>query len=215
MGKGFWIVLVGVVALLVGAFFLMREDASAPSQSVDDPLQIREADHIRGAEDAQVTIIEYGDFQCPHCANAKPELDQILDDFSGDVRLVYRHFPITNIHPHARAAARASEAAAQQDDFWAMHDLLFARQEDWSNDPNAQETFADYAEQLGLDMEQYRSDFEAAAAKVDHDSQTAQQLGVQSTPTFYLNGEQVEGSTDELRQRIEAELNDEPPQAES
>lgn len=209
MGKFFWIVLIGVIGIMMGAFFLLSEDTSAPSQSVDNPLQITEGDHIRGSEDAQITIIEYGDFQCPHCANAKPELDQILKDFSGDVRLIYRHFPITNIHPHARAAARASEAAAQQDDFWAMHDLLFSRQDEWSNDPNAQETFTNYAQQLGFDMEQYQTDFEAAGSKVDRDSQAAQQLGVQSTPTFYLNGEKVEGSTDDLRRRIEAELDEE------
>lgn len=209
MGKFFWIVLIGVIGIMVGAFFLLSEDTSAPSQSVDNPLQITEDDHIRGNEDAPITIIEYGDFQCPHCANAKPELDQILKDFSGDVRLIYRHFPITNIHPHARTAARASEAAAQQDDFWAMHDLLFSRQDEWSNDPNAQETFTSYAQQLGLDMEQYQTDFESAGSKVDRDSQAAQQLGVQSTPTFYLNGEKVEGSTDDLRRRIEAELNEE------
>ncbi len=209
MGKSFWIIIAGVVILMFGAFLFFREDASAPSQprSNGDPLEVTSQDHIRGAEEAAVTIIEYGDFQCPHCARAESTLETILDDFSGDVRLVYRHFPIASIHPHARDAARASEAAAQQDDFWAMHDLLFARQQQWSNDPNARETFATYAEQLGLDMEQYRSDFENTGDKVDSDLRIAQDLGVQSTPTFFVNGEQVE-STDVLRQRIEAELNE-------
>lgn len=207
MGKSFWIVVAGVIILMFGAFLFFREDANAPSQSQSggDPLKVTADDHIRGAEDASVTIIEYGDFQCPHCARAEPVLEDILNKNPDEVRLVYRHFPISSIHPHARDAARASEAAGRQDDFWAMHDLLFARQQEWSNDPKARDTFAGYAGQLGLDMEQYRSDFETAGDSVDSDLNTAKELGVQSTPAFFLNGEKVE-NTDELTQRVETEL---------
>jgi protein-disulfide isomerase len=204
MGKTFWILLVGVVAILVGAFLLVREpsDNSSASQTVEDPLEVTDEDHTKGPKDAAVTLIEYGDFQCPHCASAEPKLKQLRQDFQGELRFVYRHFPITSTHPNAQAAAKASEAAARQDDFWAMHDLLFARQQEWSSSRNARETFLGYAEQLGLDMKQYEKDFEAAGSDVDYDRRTGEQLDVGSTPTFFVNGEKV--AQNNLRERIQS-----------
>ena len=204
MGKTFWILLVGVVAILVGAFLLVRDpsDNSSASGAVDNPLEVTDEDHTKGPEDAAVTLIEYGDFQCPHCASAEPELKQLRQDFQGELRFVYRHFPLTGTHPNARAAAKASEAAARQDDFWAMHDLLFARQQEWSSSRNARETFLGYAEQLGLDMKQYEKDFEAAGSEVDYDRRTGEQLDVGSTPTFFVNGEKV--AQNNLRKRIQS-----------
>lgn len=204
MGKMFWVILVAVIAILLGVFVLLRDDSNSntASQTVEDPLDVTEEDHVRGPDDAAATLIEYGDFQCPHCANAEPMLQELRNDFPDELRLVYRHFPLSSTHPNARAAAKASEAAARQGDFWAMHDLLFARQQEWSSDTNAQDTFATYAEQLGFNMEQYRSDFEAAGSDVDYDRRAGEQLNVQSTPTFFLNGEKAEQNN--LREQIQS-----------
>ncbi|MEX0748924.1 MAG: thioredoxin domain-containing protein [Candidatus Saccharimonadales bacterium] len=192
MGKGFWVALATVVIVMIGAVWLFGDNANAPAANVDEPHAITAEDHTRGPEDAALTLIEYSDFQCPACGGAEPLIQQMLAEYPDDVRLVYRHFPLTQIHAQAYDAARASEAAGRQDRFWEMHDLLFERQQNWSGDAQARTTFESYAEELGLDLEQYESDFAAVNSRVDRDTAIAQQLGVNSTPTFYLNGEALE-----------------------
>jgi Protein-disulfide isomerase len=111
-----------------------------------------ERDHIRGPADAPVTLVEYGDFECPYCGRAEDVVRQLLAD-SGDVRYVWRHLPLTDVHPHAQLAAEASEAAADQGKFWEMHDLLFQHQ-----DALRPKELVSYAEQLGLDTERFEEE---------------------------------------------------------
>jgi Na+/H+ antiporter NhaA len=143
-----------------------------------------ERDHIRGSEDAPVTVLEYGDFECPFCGQAEPVLRELLRDF-GDVRYVWRHLPLNDVHPNAQLAAEAAEAAASQGSFWEMHDLLLDHQ-DALRIPD----LVGYAEQLGLDTEQFENDVRtrAGAARIAEDVDSADLSSVSGTPTFFING---------------------------
>jgi Na+/H+ antiporter NhaA len=151
-----------------------------------------ERDHIRGPTEAPVTVVEYGDFECPYCGQAEPVVRELLREF-GDVRYVWRHLPLNDVHPHARLAAEAAEAAAEQGAFWAMHDLLFDHQ-----DALRASDLVGYAEQLGLDVERFTDALRehAGAARVADDIDSADLSGVSGTPTFFINGRRHYGAYD-------------------
>jgi Na+/H+ antiporter NhaA len=150
-----------------------------------------ERDHVRGPLDAAVTVVEYGDFQCPYCGRAEPAVRDIIGD--ADVRFVWRHLPLTDVHPQAELAAQASEAAAEQGKFWEMHDLLLARQEHLMK-PN----LLAYAEELGLDVPRFQKQLyaHAHAGRVGQDVESADISGVSGTPTFFVNGRRQYGAFD-------------------
>jgi protein-disulfide isomerase len=148
-----------------------------------------QGEHVLGDPDAPVTVIEYGDFECPYCAAAAPVLRQLVEESQGRVRLVFRHFPVASIHPHALTAALAAEAAAAQGAFWPMHDLLFARQ-----DRLGDVALRAYAEELGLDGSRVVG--EAAqefADKVEADFTAGLEDEVAGTPTVIVDGELFTG----------------------
>jgi Na+/H+ antiporter NhaA len=151
-----------------------------------------ERDHLRGPEDAPVTLVEYGDFECPYCGRAEPIVRELLAEF-GDVRYVWRHLPLPGVHPHAQLAAEASEAAAAQGAFWQMHDLLLAHQ-----DALRTADLVGYANELGLDVERFRDDLlqHAGEARVAEDVDSADLSGVSGTPTFFVNGHRHYGAYD-------------------
>ncbi|HJL20284.1 MAG TPA: thioredoxin domain-containing protein [Sandaracinaceae bacterium LLY-WYZ-13_1] len=138
----------------------------------------------RGSPMAPVTIVEFSDFECPYCGRAHPIVQQVLREFEGQVRLVFKHFPLSS-HSHAMPAARAAVAAGNQDRFWEMHDLLFEHQRQLE-----EEDLERYAEQLGLDMERFRADMqsEETQQRVEADKEQGQELGVEGTPTFFIDG---------------------------
>ncbi len=149
-------------------------------------------DHMRGPASAPVTVVEYGDFECPFCGQAEPAVRELLAGH-GDVRYVWRHLPLNDVHPHAQLAAEAAEAAAEQGKFWAMHDLLFEHQ----GDLQARDLIR-YAEELGLDVERFRDHLRrrAGAARVAEDVDSADLSGVSGTPTFFINGRRHYGAYD-------------------
>ena len=151
-----------------------------------------ERDHIRGPEKAPVTVVEYGDFECPYCGLAEPAVRELLSDF-GDVRYAWRHLPLTDVHPHAQLAAEASEAAAKQDSFWEMHDLLLEHQ-----GALTVRDLIGYATSLGLDTERFTADLRkhVGAARVAEDTDSADLSGVSGTPTFFVNGMRHYGAYD-------------------
>ena len=151
-----------------------------------------ERDHIRGPVEAPVTLVEYGDFECPYCGQAEPVVRELLRDF-GDVTYVWRHLPLNDVHPHAQLAAEGSEAAAAQGAFWELHDLMLDRQ-----DALRPEDLTGYAEKLGLDVERFADDLErhAGAARVAEDVDSADVSGVSGTPTFFVNGRRHTGAYD-------------------
>ncbi|MFL6073557.1 MAG: Na+/H+ antiporter NhaA [Mycobacteriales bacterium] len=143
------------------------------------------SDHVRGPAEALVTLVEYGDFECPYCGQAETVIRELLAGF-GDLRYVWRHLPLTDVHPHAQLAAEAAEAAAAQGAFWEMHELLFAHQDDLDA-----KHLVRYAEQLGLDVDRFRDDLRqrSHAARIADDVDSADLSGVSGTPTFFINGQ--------------------------
>jgi Na+/H+ antiporter NhaA len=151
-----------------------------------------ERDHFRGPIDAPVTVVEYGDFECPYCGRAEPVVRELLQEF-GDVRYVWRHLPLSDVHPNAQLAAEAAEAAARQDAFWEMHDLLFKHQ-----DALGPRDLISYARELGLDVERFTDDLRehTGGARVAEDIDSADLSGVSGTPTFFINGRRHYGAYD-------------------
>lgn len=147
-------------------------------------------DHFRGPRSAPITLVEYGDFQCPYCGQAEPMLRELLTDF-GDLRYVWRHLPLHDVHPLAQRAAEASEAAAAQGAFWPMHDLLLGNQEALHLD-----ALLDYARRLGLDVERFAADLRrhAGAGRIARDAEGADLSRVPGTPTFFINGRRYYGA---------------------
>jgi len=152
-----------------------------------------ERDHIRGAIDGPVTVVEYGDFECPYCGQAEPVVRELLRDFEQEVRYVWRHLPLNDVHPHAQLAAEAAEAAADQDAFWEMHDLMLDHQD--ALEPS---DLVAYAEQLGLDVERFTNNLRdhAGTVRVAEDVDGADLSGVSGTPTFFINSRRQHGAYD-------------------
>lgn len=171
---------------------------------------ISTADHVKGATESAITLIEYSDFQCPACGSYFPIAKQLINEYGDRIRFVYRHFPLRQIHKNADSAAHAAEAASRQNKFWDMHDLLFEFQDEWANETNPTDLYINYAESLNLDIEQFTTDLENKDIKdrVNEDYLNALELGVNSTPTFFLNGKQLETprSYDSFKQIVEEEL---------
>ena len=149
-------------------------------------------DHIRGPEHAPVTVVEYGDFECPYCGQAEPAVRELLRDF-GDVRYVWRHLPLTDVHPEAQLAAEAAEAAGRQGKFWEMHDLLLDHQ-----DALRPRDLIGHAASLGLNTDRFAADLHkhAGAAQVSEDVDSADLSSVSGTPTFFVNGRRHYGAYD-------------------
>lgn len=149
------------------------------------------ADHAIGPGDAPVTIVEYGDFECPNCQQAAPAVKHVIEAFGDKVRFVYRHFPLEEVHPHALLAAEASEAAGAQGAFWKMHDTLFA------NRPRLQQPHLhEYATGLGLDMKRYNQEMSGHAHvhRVREQQASGHASGVRATPGFFVNGKRCDVS---------------------
>jgi Na+/H+ antiporter NhaA len=152
-----------------------------------------ERDHIRGSDDAPVTLVEYGDFECSYCGQAESVIRELLAEQGDDVRYVWRHLPLNDVHPNAQVASEASEAAADQGKFWEMHDMLLANQDNLT----ARDIIR-YAEELGLDVERFRDDLarRAHAEVVSEDVASADESDVSGTPTFFINGRRHYGVYD-------------------
>lgn len=200
--KNPWIIIgVLVVALVGGSVWYSNTVTEQANEGVEVMA------HIKGNPDADVVLIKYSDFQCPACAAFAPAVDEVLAEFGDDVRFEYRHFPLIQIHPFAVQAARAAEAAGQQGEFFAYHDALFNNQATWSQTPNPTTYFVQFAEELGLDMDEFTRHQRSSILqdKVMDGYKEAQEQGFTGTPTFTLNGERMQyGTYEEFRDQIAA-----------
>jgi len=153
------------------------------------------AEHVYGNPDAKVVFVEYGDFQCPSCGGAYAQVKSATEAYKDKVAFIFRNFPLTSIHPNARAAAAAAEAAGLQGKYWQMHDMLYETQSAWENTNGDQRTnvFVGYAGELGLDEAKFKTDLSSKAVndKISFDQAIGKKSNVNATPTFYLNGTQV------------------------
>jgi protein-disulfide isomerase len=164
----------------------MSSRAMRTALTVPDPKR----DHVRGSIDAPITLLEYGDYECPFCGQAQPLVHEILKRLGEDLCFAFRHFPLATMHPHAEHAAEAAESAAAQDNFWGMHETLFANQ-----DALDDESLALYADELGLDPERLLRDILAGAyaSRIREDFKSGVRGGVNGTPSFFINGERYDG----------------------
>lgn len=214
MKKSSWII--GGVIVLGIALLVWGSKAGSGGVAAELTQEERDAllatvpsDWARGATSSpQAVLVEYADFQCPACAQYYVPLKQLEEEFGDRVQFVFRHFPLRQIHFNAQLAAQGAEAAGSQGKFFEMHDLLFENQAQWSGYPREQmrELLFTYAEQLGLDKALFEEDLDGSVASdsIAADIDNGLELGVNSTPTFYLNGVRVETpiSFDGLRLKI-------------
>lgn len=197
-----------LIITLVGIFLLT---GSAPSETVvsDPGTLVRDFNHQIATDSARVTLVEFGDFQCPACAGVYPIVEKIRTDYQGRLNFVYRHFPLSQ-HRHARLAAKAAEAAGSVGDkFWDMYSRLFQGQSEWSESSNPREIFTKYAGSMGLDVEKFTQvmNSEEFTDRINTDIRDGNVLGVDATPTFFINGKKYEGnfSYDAFKSAIEAD----------
>ncbi len=179
-----------IIALFAYYFYAM---SSGQVQTVKEVV-VSDTDHVRGASAGTVTLVEFGDFQCPACAAYEPLVRQITEDNAANLKVVFRHFPLTAIHQNALLSAKASEAAALQGKFWEMHDMLYDHQKEWGSSLSARDFMLSYAKALNLDEAKFSSDLNSKAVeeKILAEYQEGVRLGVQGTPTFFVNGKQIE-----------------------
>ena len=203
-------------SVLVGlglAVWGMAKLATSPgNQSPLVSSAISDTDWVKGNRGASVVLIEYSDLQCPGCAAYAPIVNRITEEFGDQIAFVYRHFPLPQ-HKNAELAGEAAEAAGKQGKFWEMVDRIFASQNTWSDESNARETFITEAQSIGLDVNKFEVDLDSKETKdkVENDYLSGIQSRVNSTPTFFLNGEKIQPrNEDEFRSLILQKLAQNP-----
>lgn len=207
---------VGMVALVIaGAVLLSKSSSTAntnttPEVVTDSSYLIRDNSNKLGKDDAKVKFVEFGDFQCPACGSANPIVKTLLAEYPDDVQFIFRNFPLISIHPNARPAAIAVEAAGVQGKYWEMFNKVFETQDDWSEARNAEEIFVGFAKELKLDEQKFKDSLKNSeiTKKIDQDMSDGDSLGVNSTPSFFINGTKYAGglSYDQLKASIESAL---------
>lgn len=196
MSKQFWAI-VAIIVLAFGAIIAFGGNKSDDTNSAaSSSSSSKLTEHIKGNPDAKVTLVEYGDFQCPYCQQYEPTIKQVLDKYQNDIKFQFRNFPLINIHQNAFAAARAAEAAGLQNKYWEMHDALYdqANWQTWTTANAPQAEFNTYAKELGLDVEQFKKDFSSSTVNdaVNADQAEGNRLKITGTPSFFINRKKVE-----------------------
>lgn len=199
MSARFWAIIGIIVLTFVGILMFGGSD-----QKNSGGTSGQGTSHFRGPTASKVKLVEYGDFQCPVCANYYPVVTQVLSTYQDKISFQFRNLPLSQAHQHAFAAARAAEAADKQGKFWDMYDLLFQNQTAWSQLPNVQAQFQQYAKQLGLNTGKFKTDFASSEvnSRINADVSAFKKTGASlATPTFFLNGKKIEPSqlTDEAQ----------------
>lgn len=188
IGVGF----VTLMLVIAGVFFLGSQKPKENNPKIDQGSILSEAKHTIGDSGAPVSVVEFGDFQCPACAAAAPIVKTIIEKNRDKVYFVFRHYPLAN-HKNARDAARAAEAAGSQGKFFEMHDMLYERQKEWAESDKPKEIFEKYASDIGLDLDKFKNDFGVGAENINADFALGNKSGVNSTPTFFINGQKYPG----------------------
>lgn len=207
---GLWI---GVFALIfiaiIGLAIANRNKGEQKRDSGSSKLSVEAgaADHVRGNPLSRIILVEYSDFQCPACGAYYPIVKKINQEYGNRIQIVYRNFPLVQLHKYAYVAAQAAEAAGKQGKFFEMHDLLFERQNEWPELPDVRGKFNEFADSLKLDRTVFEKDMESKEVKekIDGDLKSGNASGVQGTPTFYLNGKKIDNprSYEEFKQAID------------
>lgn len=212
MSKAFWGVIAAILVIFGAVIIVSNHKQTTTTSSGAKP-----TNHVEGNLSSNVKLVEYGDFQCPFCEAYFPTVQTIYNDYKDKISFQFRNFPLVNNHPNAFAAARAAEAAGLQGKYWEMHDMLYdsANWQAWTpaSDPNSY--FDSYAQQLGLNVDQFKKDF--ASSKVNDlitaDMNAGNKLNIQGTPTFFLDGKQVQisNTVESFKKVLDAEIANKQP----
>ncbi|MDP2683598.1 MAG: thioredoxin domain-containing protein [bacterium] len=204
------LVWLGVIVIIgAGIYGIMQIDSDG-NNTTTQVYTINETDNTKGNADASLVLIEYSDFQCPACATYQSMVKQLMEEYNDQIYFAYRHFPLRSIHDNAQLAGQAAEAAGLQGKFWEMHDKLFENQSDWSNESDPTEKFATYAGEFELDVEKFKTDLtsDIAKDKVNSDYNSGTAAKVNSTPSFFLNGDKISNpkTYEDFKELIDNEL---------
>jgi protein-disulfide isomerase len=204
MSKTFWAV-IAIIIVLFGGILIFKGNGTDSTNS--SSTSTKPTNHVIGNGKSGVTLVEYGDFQCPFCGQYYPIVKQVQEKYNDQITFQFRNLPLLQIHQNAFAAARAAEAASDQGKFWQMYDKLYQTQSEWSTTSKALETFSGYAQTLGLNVDKFKQDFSSTAvndtinADIREFDKTKQE---KSTPTFFLDGKKISPkSVDEFSKAID------------
>ena len=206
------IVIILAVAVAAGAAVFLSRQPDEASETSAAPLKadIKGGGRIRGPENAQLTLVEFGDYQCPSCAAYHPFVKEILNRYPTQLRLEFHHFPLISIHPNSMAASKAAEAAGEQAHYWEMHDALFEYQPQWANQSDPKPLFTAIANHIGINGTILVQTMESPrlTERILKDVQRGDEAKVQAVPTFFINGQQVhiQPTTEDFVRVIEANL---------
>lgn len=204
MNKGFWGVIIAIVLIFGGILLFTKDDSSSDSKA-------QPTNHVVGTTSKGVTLVEYGDYQCPACGQYYQPVKEVVEKYKDRIQFQFRNLPLNQIHQNAFASARAAEAAAKQDKFWEMHDMLYTNQRAWSEAANPKDYFTAYAKQLGLDTTKFSSDFTSSSVNdvINADINAFKKTGEKmQTPSFFLNGKAINpgASVDEFSKLLDEAL---------
>lgn len=207
------VVVLGIGGIIFGMARLGNSPSSSSTQSASLADVISSADQFKGSKESKVILVEYSDLQCSACDYYYPVVKRLGEEFGDKIGIAYRHFPLSQ-HKNAKPAAYAAEAVAKQGKFWEMHNIIFDNQKKWAEDKNAKEVFSEYAKSIGLNMEQYNKDVDSQEVKdkVDSDYESGVRSKVDSTPTFFLNGDKIKNPAnyDEFKKLIDDAIRNNP-----
>lgn len=227
MTKKTWIIFIVVCLVIFGGLIFSSRSKKIDVSKVDGNKVLTAnqdsgniGDHTFGKTDSKVVLVEYGDFQCPYCGRAFAGIKKVTEEYKDKIAFVFRNNPLPSLHPNAKSAAAAAEAAGLQGKYWEMHDELYTKQDAWSNLGTDERTkaFVDYAKSIGVkDLDKFKTDMaaEGVNAKINYDLSLGQKAGVTGTPSFFLNGEKISddiadsvinGDGTKFREAIDKEL---------
>lgn len=220
MSRNAWIIFAALCVAVLGGLIIVSRGNQINVSGVDETKIIAAsaqngniADHVLGTTTGKATLIEYGDFQCPACKSAYPNVKDLTTTYKDQLVFIFRNLPLTSLHPNARAGAAAAEAAGLQGKYWEMHDMLYEQQDTWSTAATDQRTsyLVGYAKNIGVkDLDKFKSDLDSKTVsdKINFDLALAKKIGASATPTILLNGKQIESDTWADKTKFEAAIKD-------
>lgn len=217
MSKSKWIIFCVLTVGVFGFLMLYSQGSKIDVDKIDaNKIQVASTqngnigDHVYGNKNSKVILVNYGDFQCSACASAHPQMKSIVEEYKDKIQFVFRNYPITSLHPNAKAAAGAAEAAGLQKKFWEMYNKLFEEQSDWIelSGTERSDKFANYAKELKLDVDKFNKDIASSEVtqKISYDTAIGTKIGITGTPSFYLDGKQLDGEVWSDETKLKAEL---------
>lgn len=194
MSKQFWAVIAVIAIVFIGIFMVggnKKSDTNSKNSSASGGTQ-----HVTGKGTTGVTLVEFGDYQCPYCGQYFPTVKEVVAKYGDQITFQFKNFPLTSVHQNAFAAARAAEAAGLQGKFWEMNEILYSTQSSWSEQTDPTPIFAQYAQQLGLNVDQFKKDSSSSKVNdlINADMAEGTKLKVTGTPAFFINGEKIDVS---------------------